>query len=134
MGNHQQSVFSFFSTLAVFWHFFNRNHRKSSSMCFYIIFFAVGMILLLHSGWGWGNSILRYHLYIFHICILVCHIFDLFFDPIWETSVYQPNFNFLEMAHTNFFSSIRKTAYQPFILVVYNEHMLSNFHFPKLYF
>ena len=27
--------------------------------------------------------------------------------------VYKPNFNFLEMARTNFFSSIRKLAYQP---------------------
>ena len=39
-----------------------------------------------------------------------------FFRPYTDTRyVYTPNFKFPEMAHTNCFSSIRKTAYQPFI-------------------
>ena len=35
------------------------------------------------------------------------------FDPIRkQKDVYEPKFSFPEMAHTNFFFSIRKTAYQ----------------------
>ena len=58
-----------------------------------------------------------YYLYMFHMSYMYFYLF-LFFqpslDPIWGTKyVYEPNFYFLEMAHTNLFSPIRKTTYEP---------------------
>ena len=44
-----------------------------------------------HKGWGWGDC------------------------------VYKPNLIFPEMAHTNVFSFIPKTAYQPLICTKHNE-------------
>ena len=35
--------------------------------------------------------------------------------------LFQPNINVLETAHTNFFSSIRKTAYQPLVRAKNNK-------------
>ena len=55
--------------------------------------------------------------------------------------VFQPKVNFLEMAHTNFVSSIRITSYQPFVLDEKKQRTcfrnLVNLifqKFPKLYF
>jgi hypothetical protein len=43
-------------------------------------------------------------------------------------NVYTPDFDFLEMSHTNFFSYIRITAYQPSILTEqkYRFHCFRN--------
>ena len=40
-----------------------------------------------------------------------------------DNYVYKPNFNLLEMPHTNVFSSIRKTTYQPFCFEI-KQHNL----------
>ena len=49
---------------------------------------TIGRICLPHRGWEWKGG---------------------------DSYIYKPNFNFLEMAHTNLFASIRTTAYQPLI-------------------
>ena len=92
---------------------------------------AVGRICLPHWGWGWVVVVVV----VVCVCVCVCvcggwgtniipfisfiyisyffYIILPFFDPIWESYAYKPNFHLLEKAHTNFCSSIRKTAYQP---------------------
>ena len=52
--------------------------------------------------------LISYCLYCFYNCsTLFRHVFD----QIWKIYVSKPEFNFIEMTHTNFFSCIRITAY-----------------------
>ena len=64
--------FKLFGPWQVFFHFFNENHRKSSK------------ILLLHPGWGWGNTIFFiYIIYIYFIFVIYAStVWGPFFEPI----------------------------------------------------
>ena len=71
---------------------------------------------LPHRGWEWGWGIYYLYisfLYLSYVCIWFCAFVRPFLDPLWQTYFFffgggKPSFNILEMAHTNFFPSIRK--------------------------
>ena len=85
---------------------------------------AVGRICLPRQRWRsrgewyfWNITYISISRYIYILVLIlfkfVLQLFDLRFDPIWGKYVYKPNINFLDMTPANFFSSIRKTVYQP---------------------
>ena len=90
-------------------------HTKSSNISLKNKKFAVGRICVATPGMEIGGNIIFFedYLNIYFICAILFLPPWTFSRPYMDTNyVYEINSNFLEMAHTRFFSSIRKTAYQ----------------------
>ena len=87
----------------------------------FLIVLPPGKRLLLTPGMGMGGGTIWDHLESFRIIL----------GPlITKSYVFQANINFLAMAPTNFFSSIRMTAYQPLIRT--RNNILQHFEIPHI--
>ena len=102
----------------MFFDFFHWSDGKSSNMCFFLICLPPGRRLLLTSGMEMGGGTIWGHLG-------SCWIhFGIVLGPTMPPNyIFQPNINFLEMAHANFVSSIRKPPYQPVFWTKNNKNM-----------